>query len=526
MPPRTRTRVRVDSNYMEGSSLATLEVHFKLFGTDGVSLQSQELSRALRKRGWAVHSCASDVPDGADGLNIPELSYQSEDAVALRQRLFPPAGSGTAVDTEPQLLAQIRDRAAIIRTRVEDYIERHHIRQLHVRNIMSLPYNLPATVAFAQLIDDRTDIHFLLQHHDLYWEGPNARNFLSPYPAITDLVTRSTCPDRPNTTHVLINPIAERALLERRRIQGVVIPDGFDFDREVVRLDERVFRARLESLSGDTSPITLDDLVVAMPARVAINKAIELAIQFVAGLETRGADLDNAPDGLGIRRRKLGPTGKIVLLLPQGEDLQDNRAYFDRLVAYAQDLGVTLAYGGNVVVPDPKFTSGDTDHFPFYSTYQTVDLVCYPPEHEGFGNQAIETVWAKLPLAVLEYPVFKEFVRFHIPHYISLGDVAGLAPSGPLRRPASIVAGHPGARRRKRRRRAEESRAGSGVGGRKRRHPASVLRHRHGLRAIHSTLRSWPDHASVQSLSHRVTRQPRSAHPSPVSRLQREVRVR
>jgi hypothetical protein len=163
-----------------------------------------------------------------------------------------------------------------------------------------------------------------------------------------------------------------------------------------------------------------------MPARVAINKAIELAIQFVAGLETKRAELEGAPHGLGARRRRLTSTGKIILLLPQGEDLEENRDYFDRLVAYAEDVGVTLAYGGNVVVPDQKFTPGDPDHFPFYSTYQTVDLVCYPPEHEGFGNQAIETVWARVPLAVLEYPVFKAFVRYHIRHYISLGDVAGL----------------------------------------------------------------------------------------------------
>ena len=71
---------------MDGSRLATVEVHFKLFGTDGVSLQSQELSKALRTRGWQVHSCASDVPDGAEGLRVPELSYQSEDALALRRR--------------------------------------------------------------------------------------------------------------------------------------------------------------------------------------------------------------------------------------------------------------------------------------------------------------------------------------------------------------------------------------------------------------------------------------------------------
>ena len=37
-----------------------------------------------------------------------------------------------------------------------------------------------------------------------------------------------------------------------------------------------------------------------------------------------------------------------------------------------------------------------------------------------------KTKWAKRPLAVLEYPVFKRFVRNHIPHYISLGDTEQL----------------------------------------------------------------------------------------------------
>jgi len=291
---------------------------------------------------------------------------------------------------------------------------------------MSLPYNLAGMLAFHQLIGERPDIHFLLQHHDLYWEGPNASSFHTPYPEIADLIARITCPDRANTTHVLINPIAAQALRERRGIEGVVIPDGFDFDREVTLIDEAVFRSRLELLTGNKTPIAPDDLVVAMPARVAINKAIELAIQFVSGLEGRRAELEDAPCGLGARGRQLTAAGKIILLLPQGEDLEENRDYFERLVAYADDIGVTLAYGGNIVVADRTFTPGDREHYPFYSTYQTIDLVCYPPEHEGFGNQAIEAVWARRPLAVLEYPVFKVFVRDHIPHYISLGDVAGL----------------------------------------------------------------------------------------------------
>jgi mannosylglucosylglycerate synthase len=411
---------------MANSSAATLEVHFKLFGTDGVSLQSQELARALRNRGWRVHSCASDVPEGAEGLRIAELSYQTEDALTLRRRVFQPAGTTAGSLTEQDLLAEIEQRASVIRARVEEYIDEHGIRVLHIRNIMSLPYNLAATLAFYQLIDERSDLFFLLQHHDLYWEGPNSRNFGTPYPKIADLIASVTCPDRMNVAHVLINPIAAQALHERRGIQGTVVPDGFDFDREVVAIDEEVFRNRLQTLSGDKSTITRDDLVVAMPARVAINKAIELAIQFVAGLETRRAELEDVPGGLGARQRHLTARNKIVLLLPQGEDLEENLDYFNRLIAYAQHLAVTLAYGGQIVVPDRKFTAGDPDHFPFYSTYQAVDLVCYPPEHEGFGNQAIETIWARLPLAVLEYPVFKAFVRDHIPHYISLGDAAGL----------------------------------------------------------------------------------------------------
>jgi glycosyltransferase involved in cell wall biosynthesis len=407
----------------------TMEVHFKLFGTDGVSLQSQELTKALRKRDWRVHPCSSDVPSGTEGLRLSQLSYQSPDAVALRKRIFPPAAERSHSSPESAgdvLVEEITARAEPIRRQVEQYVNAHQISLLHIRNLMSLPYNLPATLAFYRLATDRPDIGFLMQHHDFYWEGPNARNFQTPYPEVTHLMDRIMCPSLPNARHVLINPIAAEALRAKRGIEGTVIPDGFDFDRDVAIIDESAFRSRLEVLVGDSSPVSPDDLVVAMPARVAINKSIELAIQFVAGLERKRAALEDAAEGLGLKRRKFTADSRIVLLLPQGEDLDENRDYFDRLQAYARHTRITLAYGGNIVVPDRRFQHGDPDHYPFYSTYQAVDLVCYPPEHEGFGNQAIEAVWAKRPLAVLEYPVFKRFVRDHVPHYISLGDTEQL----------------------------------------------------------------------------------------------------
>ncbi len=404
---------------------STLEIHFKLFGTDGVSLQSQELSKALSARGWRVFSCASDVPSDAEGLTLPELSYQSVDAVELRQRIFPTAEVPPVSDGN-NLLTEIIERAEPIRRTIEEYVDARRIQVLHVRNIMSLPYNLPATLALYDLAQDRRDLGFLLQHHDIYWEGPNSKSFLTPYPLITELMDRIMCPSFPNVRHVLINPVAADALRARKGIVGTVVPDGFDFDREIPAIDELAFRNELQIVAGDPRPVGPDDLVVAMPARIAINKAIELAIQFVEALSHERSALQDTPDGVGLNRRRLNSDSSVVLLLPQGEDVEDNRPYFERLLSYARELRVKVAYGGNIVVPDRRFQVGDSQHYPFYGTYRAVDLVCYPPEHEGFGNQAIETVWAKRPLVVLEYPVFKRFVRDHIPHYISLGDTEQL----------------------------------------------------------------------------------------------------
>lgn len=395
---------------------ATLEVHYKLFGTDGVSLQSQELSRALTGRGWQASLCAGDVPDGVRGLCIPELSYQSNDAVALRARLF---GSG---DGNDELVNEVASRARPIRDVIHAYVRAHDIPVLHVRNLMSLPYNLPASLAIYDLARARPDVGFLLQHHDLYWEGPNARSFDTPHEAVRQLMDDIMCPSLPNATHVLINPIAADALQKRCGITGTVIPDAFDFARPLPVIDEPAFRRRLDVLVGGPGPIRDDDLIVSMPARVAINKAIELSMQFVAALDRARAQLEDAPDGLGSQRRRFTPASRVVLLLPQGEDLEDNRAYVDRLMDYARSLGITVAYAGTFVVPDRRWQAGDTEHVPFYGTYRAADLVCYSPEHEGFGNQAIETVWARRPLVVLEYPVFKRFVRDHVPHYVSLGD--------------------------------------------------------------------------------------------------------
>lgn len=110
------------------------------------------------------------------------------------------------------LVDEITQRATVIRRRVEDYVDAHQIPLPHIRNVMSLPYNLPATLALYDLAVERPDIGFLTQHHDIYWECPNARNFLSPHRHVSELMDRIMCPSLPNARHVLINPLAAEAL--------------------------------------------------------------------------------------------------------------------------------------------------------------------------------------------------------------------------------------------------------------------------------------------------------------------------
>jgi glycosyltransferase involved in cell wall biosynthesis len=54
--------------------------------------------------------------------------------------------------------------------------------------------------------------------------------------------------------------------------------------------------------------------------------------------------------------------------------------------------------------------------------YTMADLVLYPSGWEGFGNQLLEAFAAGLPVAVFEYPVFKEDIAPKGVRVVSLGD--------------------------------------------------------------------------------------------------------
>ena len=416
------------------------DMHFNR-GTNGVATQMDEMDSWLANNGITVIRCAGNVNSPLEYC-IPELSYQSPEAEILRSKMFPREKEEIERIRNLSLeqrkakssvyLEEIDWRAAIIKEKVGNMINNYGIGAVHVRNIMSLPLNLAATYAMYQLAQERDDIRFIFHHHDLPWEGPVSESYGTPYESINERMEEIICPDLPNVSHIVINPVAQESLKEKKGIEAHLIPDGLNFEYDFLQvMEEKKFRRKFG--------IDENDLVLGMMTRVVLNKNIEGAIQFARTLEDEiyrqlksESESADAFIQLARARRRFGPKNKVILLLTQNADRISE--YHERLIRYAKELGVKLIDISGDVVADPEYKAGD-NKIPFQSVHRYLDLDCYPTEHEGFGNQLPEAVRAMVPIAMLRYPVAARYIapekpdKDHpsfLPHYISLGNMENL----------------------------------------------------------------------------------------------------
>ncbi|MCK5671962.1 MAG: hypothetical protein KAH95_01225, partial [Spirochaetales bacterium] len=78
--------------------------------------------------------------------------------------------------------------------------------------------------------------------------------------------------------------------------------------------------------------------------------------------------------------------------------------------------------------------------FSIFDTYAYADIVSYPSLFEGWGNQFIEAVFAKKPIMVYEYPVFKTDIKPQGYEVIDLGSVSVQNPqTGFLKLPDETI---------------------------------------------------------------------------------------
>jgi len=302
--------------------------------------------------------------------------------------------------------------ACTIENQLDAFLDRYEIDLLVPNNIFSLGVGFPIALAFYRAILKRK-LFTICHHHDFYWERPH---LLRP---TCDLVRRYQSylfpPSLPWIRHVVINRPAGQALREHGCV-ATVIPNVFDFDRDPWTIDD--FNRGLRAELG----LSPNDLVFLQGTRVSERKAIELSIQFVAQVQQKRDKLN----GTLYNAQRFTPESKIVLFMPGL--LEAPKGYILLLKQLAEKEGVSIIWASDTFGAfrgeGPKGKK-----YSLWDAYAISDWITYPSVLEGWGNQFLEGLFAKKPMLVFEYPVYKTDIEPFGFQVVSLGDQMRAVPA-------------------------------------------------------------------------------------------------
>jgi mannosylglucosylglycerate synthase len=335
----------------------------RLAGTDCVSLESDKLADALRRRGYSVVEAAGEL-DGPGHL-VPEMHFRDPVALALGRRCFEAAD-----DPDPGLEADVRARADTILARLRAVVAAERPTLLLVQNAWAIPMQLPLAWALADLATE-TRLPTLSHEHDYWWERERFAR-----PRLHGALDAVFPFHAPHVAHLCIHTAAADELRARRGIAARWLPNVMDFARPFGEADafNADFRAAI-GLGGDRR-------LFLQPTRVVPRKGIELAIDLLHALGD--------------------PRDALVVTHAAGDEGFD---YLRMLERRAANAGVDLRYVADRV-GETRADGPEGKRYALADAYPHADLVTYPSLYEGFGNALLEAVAARRPVMVNRYPVY------------------------------------------------------------------------------------------------------------------------
>ncbi len=282
----------------------------------------------------------------------------------------------------PEILAAQKDGARHLRhysKQIEFYLRNQlsHFDVLIAHNVLTMPYNLPLTMALHHLADEGF-IRILAWNHDSPF-------FYDTYPKRLDNRVWSILRRRNENIDYIV--ISESRAVEFRRLfktDGAlrVIPNGIDPFR-FFRLDDTTLQLINEQ------DLFSAELIMVQPSRLHPRKNIEKSIEVLKAFRDRDK--------------------QVKLLLTGAFDPHEpnTRTYYRRLHKLAVKLGIR---DDLVVVADYTFRSGQklpVDRVVVRDLYLISDLLFLPSLQEGFGIPLLEAGMIKLPIACSDIPPFK-----------------------------------------------------------------------------------------------------------------------
>ena len=287
-----------------------------------------------------------------------------------------------------------------------EVIKRLNIDMIVPNNIWSLGYHLPAAIGIFKAVE-QTGIQAICHHHDFHWERDKYSNPTSE--KITNLLNQYFPPKHDDIQHCVINHIAQNELKSRRNIDAHVVPNVFDFHGSNWKIDEYNVDLRQRFSIHD------DDIIFLQATRIVARKGIELAIDHIAEI----ARQKNSLLGKTLYNGRIFNINSRLILVFAGMCEEDN--YLEKLTDKAEKLGVELLFINEWVGHSRSELNGEKI-YSLWDVYAHADIITYPSLLEGWGNQFLEGLIAKVPMIVYRYPVFSTDIKeFHF-DIIDLGE--------------------------------------------------------------------------------------------------------
>ncbi len=380
--------------------------HFQVGGTDGVSLEIDKWKLILEELGHTVHLIGGDLGT-TQGILVEEMFHHLPESKRLRQNTF-----SRLSDFDPEGYREELERmTGELVVRFRSVIEEKNINLILAENVWCVAAN-PAVAPALEIVRQEFGLPAVAHNHDFYWE--RREGFSLTCAAAVELADKYLPPHDPEIKHSVINSLAQKELLDRKGISSIVVPNVFDFNTPAWEVDD--YNRDLRSEVG----LDEGDLVLLQATRIVSRKGIELAIDFAKTLNTPQRRTILQERGL-YDGRPFTEESRIVLVLAGYARDDVEGTYKQRLIDKAEHGGVELLFIEDRVDAN-RSTREDQKIYSLWDTYPAADLVTYPSLWEGWGNQFLEAVKAKLPLLVFEYPVYKKDIKNKDFRIISLGD--------------------------------------------------------------------------------------------------------
>ncbi len=360
----------------------------KLGDVDGVSLEVDKWIEVLTGMGHEIYtiagSYAADLPlVRADRrLTVPELRFDSDFQKTIEPQMFPHITPDNRVTVSSKIRKKLLEDLDVKGTeaadRIHQFILENKVDVLIAQNTNAMPMTLIGGSAVYKLATDYK-VAVIFHHHDFWWERSRfSGNHME------DLLKEIMPPDDPSLEHIVISSYAAHNLRTIKRVNPHIVPNCEDFDNPPSMDDyNRTFR--------DDLGYTRDDILFLQPTRIVPRKRIEDSILLVSRFQKRFPMLKDRV--------------RFIISLYQGDELDDS--YVKGIQALADSEGVRVDLIAHRVGSVRGLDKEGRKIYTNRDVLVNADFVTYLPIWEGFGNALLETVAARVPLAVTTYLVYK-----------------------------------------------------------------------------------------------------------------------